>query len=417
MRLRKFFSNLKKFIHYITYKFIQDDCFESASALTYTTLLSIVPLMTVSLVVVKEIPYFQDLWSDSEQYIFRHFVPATGLEVQKYLQEFVNHAGELTMVGILFLIFSSMVLIYTIEITFNRIWGVRADRGIFETTVLYLAILICAPILMGLSFVLSSYLWSLPLLQKTISSVGLVNHVIRLTPYFITWVCFTFLYVLIPNCRVQVKHALLGGLLAAILFEIAKRLFASYVARINFNTLIYGTFATIPLFLFWLYISWLIILLGAQIASAISFHRFVAPDSNQSRFVQAYKWLYIFWQAQRKDKALFPHELFQEEGRLTNSDPYSQLYRLKKNGWVKKLASGAYTLSVDLDQITLYDFYHAFPWRLPNSASLILEYSNTEDKVIKVLYKQLLVVEQNLKQVADVTLKQQFYNLDHEMIL
>ncbi|MBP9722215.1 MAG: YihY family inner membrane protein [Gammaproteobacteria bacterium] len=401
---------LNNFISYITREFLRDDCFESASALTYTTLLSIVPLMTVSLVIVKEIPYFQALWIDAEQYIFRHFVPATGIEVQKYLNDFVDHAGSLTLLGILFLLFSAMMLIYTIEVTFNRIWRVRSDRNVFQTAALYLAILTFAPILMAISFVLSSYVWSLSVLQSTVTSLGILEHIINFSPIGITWICFTILYVLIPNCKVSVNNALVGAFIAAILFEVAKKLFAIYVAGINLNTLIYGTFATIPLFLFWLYISWLIILLGAQIVSALSYYRFNAVETNQSRFIQAYKWLYFFWQARQKEQALSANELFKMEGRLTNADPYTQLAELKKQGWIKETPPGYYILAMDLKKFNFYDFYRSLPWRLP-SAENLKSFVNQGDELIDILYQQLVDLENCIAQSPKSSIDQQFISL------
>lgn len=360
-----------QYIKYVITRFFKDYCFESASALTYTTLLSLVPFLAVSVFILKGIPYFQDLWMDTQQYIFSHFIPATGREVQKYLHEFVKNTGQLTMLGISFLFVSAMILIFTIEQTFNRIWGVKSSRGFLSSFILYWAVLTFLPILMGLSFGVSSYLWSLPMWQDTATKLGIVNSILIIIPFLLTWLSFTLIYILIPNCPVDRKHAIFGAFIVSILFEISKRLFASYVAGINLNALLYGAFATIPLFLLWIYISWVIILLGAQMVNAMEHYQFAAPRGSEWRFLQAYKWLAILWEAQQTGKELSAKELFYKEGKLTSSEPFKQLEVLEKNKWIKKTASNKYILARDLSAVTFYDFFKSVPWKLPTIDMLL----------------------------------------------
>ncbi len=361
-----------QYIKYVATRFSKDYCFESASALTYTTILSLVPFLAVSVFILKGIPYFQDLWMDTQEYIFSHFIPATGREVQKYLYEFVKNSGQLTIIGISFLFISAMVLIFTIEQTFNRIWGVKSSRGFLASFILYWAVLTFLPILMGLSFGISSYLWSLPMWQDTAFRLGLVTYILRVIPFLLTWLSFTLIYVLIPNCTVDRKYAMFGAFIVAFLFEISKKLFASYVAGINLNALLYGAFATIPLFLLWIYISWVIILLGAQMVNAMEYYQFAAPKGSEWRFLQAFKWIAILWEAQQLGQELSARELFYKEGKLTCAEPFKQLEVLEKNKWIKKTASGKYILARDLSSLTLYDFCKSLPWKLP-SIDMLLE--------------------------------------------
>jgi len=404
---RKFIDKLKiskKFISYVTYEFFNDNCLESASALTYTTLLAIVPLITVTFFIAKQMPIFFDLWSEAEQFIFNNFVPTTGLELQKYLAEFVNHAGELTLFGTMFLFISALTLIYTIEMTFNRIWGLKSERGRIVSFLLYFGILISAPILMGISFAISTYLWTFTTTYFKSSSFDIF---LRFVPFFLTWGCFTVLYKLIPNCKVVLRHALFGALIAALLFEIAKFFFAQYVSGINFNTLIYGTFATIPIFLFWIYISWLIVLYGAEITCSIGFYRFVANNANEWRFVQAYKWIAILWQASQEGEALSQSQLFKKEKMLTHTEPYAQLQELKNSGWIVTNHTGRYVLGKDLAKYTLYDFYLTLPWRLPDPEMLV-DKINKGDQIIDLLYKELLELNFVIAKNLENTLKLEF---------
>lgn len=393
-----------QYVKYVALQFFRDNCFESASALTYTTLLSLVPLMAVSVFVIKGIPYFQDLWMDAQQYIFSHFVPATGKEVQKYLQEFIKNSGQLSVIGVLFLIFSSMILIFTIEQTFNRIWGVKSTRGVLGTFLLYWAILTLLPILMGSSFGVSSYLWSLPLWQDTAIKLGIFNYILRATPFLLIWLSFTLIYILIPNCKVNRVHACIGGFIVAILFEISKKLFTSYVSGITLNALIYGAFATVPFFLLWIYISWMIILLGAELVNAMQHNQFEAKTSSEWCFLQAYKWLYILWYAQREGCSLSAKELFTKEGKLTAANPYTQLYKLEKESWIKKTDNGDYILARDLSLVTLYDLYHSLPWRLPSQIDLETSY----DPIFHSLTTQLARSDSSLQTNMNESLAKSF---------
>ncbi len=262
-------QSLKEFLTYLVNKIVQDRCFESASALSYTTLLSIVPFMAVSFYIAQRMPFFTDAWSDAEQYIFSNFVPATGTEIRLYLLDFVSHAGQLSLYGSVFLFISALTLLYTIEMTFNRVWQVQTYRSLLASFCLYCVLLISTPPLMGVSFLVSTYLWvALDFFQFINTS-----YFLKFLPLMLTWGAFTLLYVAMPNCKVVKTHALLGGLIAALLFETAKFFFALYVASMNANMLIYGAFAIIPIFLCWLYISWLIVLFGAEFICSLSLYR------------------------------------------------------------------------------------------------------------------------------------------------
>lgn len=357
-------------IKYVSRQFLKDNCFESASALTYTTLLSIVPLLAVSVFVIKGIPFFQDLWAEAQQFIFSHFIPAKGREVQVYLQEFIKNTGQLPIFGSLFLVLSAMILIFTIEQTFNRIWAVKASRGILNTFLLYWAILTLFPILIGLSFGISSYIWSLPFWKESAEQLGVLSLILQIIPFLLVWLCFTLMYILIPNCYVNPCHAFRGAFLVAIAFEISKRLFASYVASINLNALLYGAFATIPLFLLWVYISWFIILFGAVLVNAMSYHNYNAQELSEHRFLQCYKWLFTLWSAQQQGNALSVEELFQANNSMIASEPYSQLDTLEKTKWIKKTADSRYVLSRDLSVVGLKEFYQSLPYRLPSMVTL-----------------------------------------------
>lgn len=263
--MKNYITKFIVFIKYIIKKFFQDNCFESVSALTYTTILSLVPLMAVAIYIVQSLPHFQDFWFEAEKYIFSHFVPATGREVEQYLKQFASQTLNFTIIGSIFLVISAIIMIYTTEQVFNRIFEVQSNRSILKSLRLYFSILFFTPILVGSSFAISSYLWT-----DILEHISIISILLELTPMILVWLCLSLVYKILPNCYVRLSYAVLGALIAAILFEISKNIFTEYVSGITLNYLIYGAFSTVPFFLLWIYISWMIILIGAQIVHALN---------------------------------------------------------------------------------------------------------------------------------------------------
>jgi membrane protein len=256
------------FIRYVSQRYRIDDCPRFAAALTYTSLFAVVPLMTVMYAALSLVPSMQTVGGEIENYIFQHFVPASGQEIHSYLQHFSAQARSLTGAGIALLAVTAILMLRNIENIFNRIWRTRDNRRGLASFLLYWALLSLGPIFLGLAFAITTYLLSLKVLTDSIDQLGLGQYVLVVAPYLLTAAAFTLIYAAVPNCRVPFRHALTGGLLTAFAFEQAKSLFAWLVANSSFEV-IYGTFAAIPLFLLWIYLCWLIILAGAQLVAAM----------------------------------------------------------------------------------------------------------------------------------------------------
>lgn len=253
-------------------QFIRNQGILNASALTYTTLFAVVPLMTVTYAMLAAIPSFQGVGDQLQGWIFSNFVPATGAVVQDYLADFSSQARKLTAVGVAFLAITAIMMMKNIEAAFNRVWRVTEPRKGLSSFLLYWAVLSLGPILIGLGLVLTSYIASLPLISSATEIAGKLR-LLSLLPMLLSAVAFTLLYAAVPNCRVPVKYAAIGAIVVAILFEAAKRGFAFFVTQFPSYELIYGAFAAVPLFLAWIYITWIIILLGAELTRSLTIWR------------------------------------------------------------------------------------------------------------------------------------------------
>jgi membrane protein len=250
-------------------RFAGDRCSRVAGALSYTTLFALVPLSAVVVAVVSVFPVFRPVMDTVQEFVYGNFVPATGEVVRKYLQQFALNAGKLTAWGLLLLVAAALMVMATIERTFNDIWHVPQTRKRLHRFLAYWALLTLGPILIGVSLTVTSYLMSLPLFSGNAALSGFRAFAFGLLPPFSEWLAFVLLYTIVPNHPVRLRHALAGGLFAMVLFEVAKRGFGYFVVTIPSYRLLYGALAALPLFLIWIYLSWVVILLGAVLTAAL----------------------------------------------------------------------------------------------------------------------------------------------------
>ena len=371
----------------------------NAAALTYTTLFAVVPLMTVSYSMLAAVPNFKGVGEQLQGWIFSNFVPATGEVVQGYLSTFAAQAQSLTVVGIVFLAVTSIMMMKNIEAAFNRIWRVAEPRKGISSFLLYWAVLSLGPILIGLGLLLTSYIASLSFFTSATEVVGKARLLSLLPPLF-SALAFMLLYAAVPNCRVPLRSAAIGGLFAAILFEIAKRGFVQFVTLSPSYQLIYGAFAAVPMFLLWIYISWGIILLGAELTRLLTVSRLSKFRRNEPHLYTLLGVLHRLWQAQQTGEPVPDRVLLQEVEGLDQGrwDDYVQL--LLDAGLVRRTEGGQYLLSRDLSRYTLLDLQRALPWPLPEP------YELQEQPWQQDLHERLEQLRGYRGEVLDVTLQQ-----------
>ncbi|MGB6977278.1 MAG: YihY family inner membrane protein, partial [Gammaproteobacteria bacterium] len=249
---------------------IKDGCSVRAAALSYNFLLSLVPLLVVIFTILTVFPLFSQFPEAIENFIFNNFIATSAELVQAHFVSFINQATRLPTTSMFFLIVTAMLMVYNLEQAFNAIWHVRKRRRWVPALLLYAGALTLIPVLIAIGLVVSSYFLSLSWFTQ-ITSLKLKRYLLFLAPYLSAWAAFTILYVALPNCKVRFRHALFSGLFAAILFELAKQGFAFYIKHFPFYQVIYGALAGIVIFLAWIYLCWLITLLGAVVCAALGF--------------------------------------------------------------------------------------------------------------------------------------------------
>jgi membrane protein len=241
----------------------------TTAALSFTTVLGLVPLFTVAFVYVARYPLFQQ-WQDAlERFLLKHMLPGSGTVVRTYLAEFTAKAGSLQGVGIAFVIITAMLLVATIEREINAIWGVREPRSLFRRVFVYGLGVTAGPLLIGAAVFSTTWL-----LEASVAQVPSASHAVTFlaAPLAIalTTLAFTLLYVLMPARRVPLTAALCGGLFAALGFEVAKYGFRFYITTMPTYQLVYGALSALPLFLVWIYVSWVVVLIGAAVTATLA---------------------------------------------------------------------------------------------------------------------------------------------------
>ena len=259
-------KHMQSFLVMLWARINHDRLTTSAAELAYTTILALVPLITVIFALLSAFPMFDEVSQSLKQLIYSNLVPTASDTIQNYLEQFIANTRKMTLVGIIGLIVTSLLLINSINNALNRIWRTKRKRSFMYNLTMYWTILTLGPILVGSSVAVSSYIFSL----KWLSDAASVDVLLSTLPFIISIVGFWLLYSIIPTESVPFKEALIGALVAAILFEIGKRAFALYVTSFPTYQLIYGVVSSIPIMLVWIYCSWCIVLFGAEFAATLT---------------------------------------------------------------------------------------------------------------------------------------------------
>lgn len=238
-----------------------------AASLTFTTVLAVVPVLTVAFALLAAFPVFREFRSAIESFLFQNLIPGNVSDsITSYLGQFAKNAKGLTAVGLGGLMVTSVLTMLTVEDALNAIWRVKQRRPLAQRVLVFWAVLTLGPVLIGASLSISSYLISVSAGYVGTMPLGL-GLVVGLAPVMLSALAFAFLYTAVPNANVDWRDAIAAGLVAALAFELAKRGFGYFVTHIPTYTAVYGTFAALPIFLLWIYVSWLVTLLGATIAA------------------------------------------------------------------------------------------------------------------------------------------------------
>jgi len=254
------------FVFFLARRIYRDHCAQIAASLTYTSLLAFVPLLVVGFAILSKLSLFPELVGSLQTAILQVFTPDVGQDVEQYIQGIVNRGIKLPVLSFIALIITAVMMLYTIDNTLNRIWRIDHKRRSLFSFGVYLFVVLSGPLLLGSSLAITTYLLS----QSMALSEAMGTNWLASVPWLVTFVAFTALYRWVPNTHVGWKYALAGGLVAMLLFEMAKWSFALYIKWVPTYGLLYGTLAAIPLALVWLYLSWLVVLVGAETARCLA---------------------------------------------------------------------------------------------------------------------------------------------------
>lgn len=366
-------------------QFKEDKCIIRCSSLTFTSLLAVVPLSVVVFSALSIFPFFKSGARQFQDYLFDNLIPSSGDMVQKYVIQFETSAHKLPVFGFIFLFITAIMMMVTIENTLNDIWKVRYRRRISGSILLYWALLTLGPILLSLSLFVSSYIRSLEWLHPLASAS--IPDLLVFLPFLCAFLAFGFLYLVVPHCTVKIRHAAAGAFVGALLFEGAKWLFGYYVTNFPTYSLLYGALATIPIFLLWIYISWIVFLVGAEVVNGLRLNQAERSASDMNHFYLAYRIMYSLYSAQRRGVTLSLVRLLASIPQARVGDTKATMRQLRACKFIHTAGDDMYVLSSDLHQLTLHDFYLKLGCFMPESLDSIK--NDGADKALQGLLNEV----------------------------
>jgi len=342
------------------WRFYEERGLQTAGSLTYTTLLSIVPLITVALAVASAFPVFDEAIGTLQLFLMENFLPdAQGIDtITEQISSFSSNAGRLTAIGLGFFFVTAVMLMTTIDTALNRLFRVQRPRPVLQQVLMYWAVITLGPLLIGGSLSMTSFAVGASFGWLRLSIVA--DALLAVLPFVFTCIALTLLYAVVPNRHVRIRDALIGGVLAGVAFEFAKRGFAIYIARFPTYSLIYGAFATIPIFLVWLYMQWVVVLAGATLTAMLPAYRYAEGKPIPGReFVDA---LLVLSMLARAQKTGGPVRLRQisKQLRLMPHRCEAVLERAARLGWVARTEKDSWVMAREATLLPVSEIYKAF---------------------------------------------------------
>ncbi len=259
-----------RYLAYLIHRIIDDDIKVHASHLAYTTLLSLIPVVTVFFSTLSISPALSGSKGAVQSFIFRNFAPDSGLSkvIEKSVMEFSNNASNVTIIGLLSLLVVVLLLVSGIDQSINKIWKCKVKRPIMTSFMVYWTTITLGPILIGCSFAVTSYIFSLNFVNHFGMLSSIKQLVLKFLPLIFSFIGLSLLFLTVPRRKVRIIFGLIGGLFSAVLLEIVKMGFSYYLMFASYEK-IYGAIAAIPVLLIWIYTCWYVVILGVEFQASL----------------------------------------------------------------------------------------------------------------------------------------------------
>jgi membrane protein len=377
---------LRVFMPFFLKNFSHDRIFLGAGSLAFQTLLSIVPILAVILSILNVFTVFAPFKRSIEDFLVQNFAPGSGALLNQYLSDFIGKTASVPVLGGIFLFIIALFLISTVDHTLNEIWEVHAPRKVLQGFTLYWTVLTLGPVLIGSSLAASSYVWYTVFTEGPLLEVK--TRLLSYFPFINSILAFFLLYMLVPNRRVRFSHAFSGAVLAAVLFELSKRWFAFYITHIATFEHIYGALSVIPMLFFWIYLSWIVVLTGAEFVFCLGAFKpsgKLAESSNPLHGVpEILAVLGHIWNGQKSGSAVNSKKILKVVHGVTPSGLRKIVDMLLENDVIHVTVNGNLAFSRDPYLLTLYDLYKIIPsgFSWDENGSLISEGNSLHLKAI-----------------------------------
>jgi membrane protein len=361
------------FALYALRRFNVDGCFAASGALSYTTLVSLVPLAVIALGSLSSFPIFAPVRDQILQLALENFVPSIGEQAAWWFRAFAESATQTTAIGVAGIATTGVLLLVTVEDQLNLIWRVTAPRPWVQRLLAYWTLITLGPLLVGISLSLSTY-FEIAARQVGFGQEAMVwlasswlHGLARAVPALLEFVALTLLYCLIPNCTVRWRDGAFGAVIATVAIEILKVGFSIYIGASSFYSTVYGALAIIPIFLLWMYISWMAVLLGAVVAAALPNwridQRIGSAPAGGVRLGLSLALIAALVRAQKRGEARSTSALAAELGVATTVID-EHLKPLAEAGFAAHRQDGRWVLAWSPETATLHDLYKALRFPL-----------------------------------------------------
>lgn len=431
-------SNLWHFIKTVFHIFQHEKCSQSASALTFTTLFALVPCSILIFEIIKLFPALSNKEDLLHNFIFEHFIPTTGNDVLNYLQVFSAQSSQLTHIGIAVILVTAILLFKSIEETINHIWGVPNQRHSLKSVLSYWLIISIGPLLLTLGLLVSSWMMSLDLLIAVLGKYeqtywaewliffadSMFGTLTVLSPWLLSAIGFSLLYLYAPNCHIPKKSALYGGLIAANLFETAKWGFSWFISNLSNYQIIYGAFAIVPVFLLWVYLGWYITLLGVVCTKAIVEWRANRYDAAESELYQTLRILKFLWQSQESGIKVTAEEMSKLLAEL-RCRKWSEIRQFLLDQKLISISNkGEFRCIKDFNHIPVSKLIIELPWHLKAWHQQVHHYENhnqtsTHEEEIQawqhILSKPWQHIEESIQQEFNLSLQSLLAQINNDL--